>query len=188
MNDRNKKISKRLSYVLRHAPQTIDLELEENGWVQVDLLLRQFAKNGVKVDREKLNEVVGTNDKQRFEFSEDGSRIRARQGHSVEVDLGYEAKEPPEFLWHGTAERNLKSISVNGLHKASRHHIHMSENRELMLEVGRRHGKATLVKIDALNMHKAGHEFFLTDNAVWLTDVVPVEFLTLPEDFSESAS
>lgn len=176
----SKKISKRLSYVLRHAPETIGIELEENGWVLVERLLGQLSRNGLKVDRPTLDQVVATNEKKRFEFSEDGERIRARQGHSVRVDLGYQAMEPPETLWHGTAERHLESIGKTGLNKASRHHVHMSENRELMLEVGRRHGKATLVEIAARRMHEAGHEFFLTENGVWLTDNVPREFLTLP--------
>jgi putative RNA 2'-phosphotransferase len=125
-----------------------------------------------------LERVVAENDKQRFEFSEDGLRIRARQGHSTEVELGYEPATPPDVLYHGTATRHLDSILQHGLVKGRRHHVHMSTNKETMIQVGMRHGKPVLLSIDAKRMLADGHTFYVTGNHVWLTDHVPPEYLT----------
>ena len=179
MEKQLKKISKRFSYVLRHCPESIGLELGEGGWVEVDDLRAALAEDGVLVSRTLLDQVVGENDKQRFELSQDGERIRARQGHSTEVDLGYEPATPPQVLFHGTADRNLDSIFSQGLLKGRRHHVHMSTNRQTMLEVAARHGKPVLLSIDAGRMHAEGHEFFVTGNGVWLTDHVPPEYLSV---------
>jgi len=172
-----KKISKRLSYVLRHRPDSVGLELEEGGWLRVDDLLAALASNGKSVSQPVLEQVVAENDKQRFEFSEDRLRIRARQGHSAEVDLGYEPAEPPDVLFHGTATRNLDSIFEQGLVKGRRHHVHLSTNKETMIAVATRHGKPVLLSIDAKRMIADGHEFFVTGNDVWLTDHVPPHYL-----------
>lgn len=177
-----KKLSKRLSYVLRHRPDTLGLELGEGGWVTVDDLLGAFVHTGRPLSRDRLEIVVAENDKQRFEFSQDQSRIRARQGHSVEVDLGYELASPPDVLYHGTATRNLDSIFEQGLTKQRRHHVHLSTNKQTMLAVGRRHGKPALLAIDAKQMSADGHEFFITGNNVWLTDHVPPHYLSLSEE------
>lgn len=178
MNEQKyKKVSKSLSYVLRHRPDTVGLELREGGWVDVEDLVLAFKQDGRKMSRELLEAVVAENDKQRFEFSTDQTQIRARQGHSAEVDLGYEPATPPEVLYHGTATRNLDSIFQKGLVKANRHHVHMSTNKETMLQVGMRHGKAVLLSIDAKQMAIDGYEFFVTGNDVWLTDHVPPEYL-----------
>lgn len=176
-----KKISKRFSYVLRHRPDSVGLELGEGGWVRVDDLLAALASNGKAVSRPVLEQVVAENDKQRFEFSEDGLRIRARQGHSAEVDLGYEPATPPDVLFHGTATRNLDSILEGGLVKGRRHHVHMSINKETMIDVAKRHGKPVLLSIDAKRMLADGHEFFVTGNDVWLTDHVPPGYLSVVE-------
>lgn len=172
------KISKQLSYVLRHRPDSVGLELGEGGWVRVDDLLAALATSGHAVTQPVLQRVVAENDKQRFEFSEDGLRIRARQGHSADVDLGYEPATPPDVLYHGTATRHLDSILQQGLLKGRRHHVHMSTNKETMIQVGMRHGKPVLLAIDAKRMLADGHEFFVTGNHVWLTDRVPPEYLT----------
>jgi putative RNA 2'-phosphotransferase len=172
-----KKISKNLSYVLRHRPDTVGLELGENGWVDVEVLLAAFAQHGKAISRDLLQTVVRDSDKQRYEFSDDGARIRARQGHSVEVDLGYEPATPPDVLYHGTAARNLESIFEQGLLKGSRHHVHMSTNKETMLQVAQRHGKPVLLAIDAAQMFADSHEFFVTGNQVWLTEHVPPKYI-----------
>ena len=173
---RQKRISKRVSYVLRHCPDSIGLPLDEAGWADVDALLK-----GLRIEREILVEVVENNPKRRFEFDASGTRIRARQGHSVEVDLGYQPQVPPDVLFHGTPEANLASIRESGLHRAGRHHVHLSTDRALMLEVGRRRGKPALVTVDAARMHADGHQFFLTENGVWLTEAVPAEYLVWEE-------
>ncbi len=177
-----KKVSKSLSYVLRHQPDSIGVELEPAGWIEVDTLLMAFERSGRRISRSTLEHVVETNDKRRFELSGDGRRIRARQGHSVEVDLAYEAATPPDVLYHGTATRNLDSILEQGLSKGNRHHVHMSTNRRAMLAVGMRHGRPVLLAIDAAQMREDGHEFFVTGNDVWLTDHVPPAYLKIVDD------
>lgn len=174
-------MSKRLSYVLRHAPESIGLSLDSAGWAEVEILLSLLAKHRTHISRAELDSVVANNSKQRFEFSDDRSRIRARQGHSIPIELEYEAVAPPDVLFHGTADRFLESILAEGLRKQGRHHVHMSTDKATMLEVARRHGKAVLLEIDSAGMHDSGFEFFLTANNVWLTDHVPTEFLKVSE-------
>jgi putative RNA 2'-phosphotransferase len=176
-----KKISRQLSYVLRHRPESVGLSLGEGGWIRVDDLLAALASNGTAVSQPVLEQVVAENDKQRFEFSKGGLRIRARQGHSAEVDLGYEPATPPDVLFHGTATRNLDSILEQGLMKARRHHVHMSTNKETMIAVAKRHGKPVLLSIDAKGMLAGGYEFFVTGNDVWLTDHVPPAYVSIVE-------
>lgn len=176
-----KPISKSLSYVLRHRPDSVGLELDTGGWTTVETLLHAFKKAGKNLSVEILKEVVTQNDKQRFEFSDDGLRIRARQGHSVEVELGYEPAIPPSVLYHGTATRNLDSILAQGLLKGRRHHVHLSTNKETMIQVAMRHGKPVLLVVQSAQMHAAGHEFFVTGNNVWLTDHVPSQFISVGE-------
>ncbi|MCO6044083.1 RNA 2'-phosphotransferase [Aeoliella sp. ICT_H6.2] len=172
-----KQNSKRLSYVLRHRPDSVGVELEAGGWVAVDILLAALAREGQAVSPEVLEAVVRDNDKQRFEFSADRQQIRARQGHSTQVDLGYQPVTPPDVLYHGTATRFLASIFDEGLVKGRRHHVHLSTNQETMLQVGARHGKPVVLSVAAKEMAAAGHTFFVTGNQVWLTDHVPVEYL-----------
>ena len=180
--EQRKQISKRLSYVLRHRPDAIGIDLEEGGWVEVELLLAALGAEGESLSREKLQDVVATSDKQRFELSADSSKIRARQGHSVEVELGYEPAVPPEVLYHGTARHNLESILQTGLNKGRRHHVHLSTNRQTMVQVAMRHGQPVVLAIAAARMHAAGHPFFITGNQVWLTDHVPPQYLSLAEE------
>ena len=180
--DKRKRISKSLSYVLRHRPDSVGIELEEGGWVAVERLLAAMAEGGKELTREMIAEVVATNDKQRFEFSADGQQIRARQGHSVEVELGYEPAIPPDVLYHGTAKHNLDSIFRTGLDKGRRHHVHLSTNRQTMIQVAARHGQPVVLTIDAARMQAAGHSFFVTGNQVWLTEHVPPEYLSFAGD------
>lgn len=182
MQEELKRISKQLSYVLRHRPDSVGIELDRAGWVPVDVLLVAFERDGNSLARDTLDRVVAENDKQRFEFSDDGAWIRARQGHSTTVELAYEPTAPPDVLYHGTATRNLDSILAQGLVKGRRHHVHLSTNKATMLQVAMRHGKPVLLAIDAAKMHVAGHEFFVTGNHVWLTDHVPAEYLSVLAD------
>lgn len=175
-------ISKRLSYVLRHRPDSIGIQLDEAGWVEIDYLLDGFASHGQAISLGVLREVVDTNPKKRFEFSADGTLLRARQGHSVDVDLGYVPVTPPGILFHGTTRASIASILATGIERRRRHHVHMSTDRQLMLEVARRRGTPVLIRIDAAKMHASGYEFFVTGNDVWLTDRVPPEFLAVISD------
>ena len=171
------KISKRLSLVLRHNPQSIGITLDDSGWTNVHTLLKNLNDHGVKVSQDMIQTVVNENPKKRFEFNDGKTLIRARQGHSVDVDLGYEATTPPDTLYHGTPEKFLPSILKEGLTKQQRHHVHLSTNIPLMLEVARRRGSASLLKINAKQMHNDGHTFYVTENDVWLTDHIPTQYL-----------
>ena len=180
MNNEIVKKSKFLSLVLRHEPGKIGITLDEAGWVDVDVLLRALLHHGKSMTRAQLDEVIATNDKKRFSFSDDGRRIRANQGHSVEVELGYEPQAPPEFLYHDTAGHFLESIRKDGLNKGGRHDVHLSESTHTAGAVGQRHGKLALLKVKAGEMHRAGFVFQKTPNGVWLTREVPAEFLEFP--------
>lgn len=174
-------ISKFLSLVLRHQPQVIGITLDEQGWVSVDELLKQANTHGHNISFELLNNVVETNTKKRFAFDESKQKIRASQGHSVDVDLGYQAQMPPEVLYHGTGEKSVTSIKQTGLEKRSRQHVHLSKDIETAIQVGGRHGKPAVFKVLAAQMHKNGHVFYLSENKVWLTDAVPAEYLILTD-------
>lgn len=180
MKPNYKKISKFLSLVLRHKPETIGLELDENGWANTADLLQKLKKNNKEISLKTLQEVVATNNKKRFAFNEDGSKIRASQGHSIQIDLGYTASIPPTTLFHGTATRFLESIKKGGLIKGSRHQVHLSKDLETATNVGGRHGKVVVLEVAAGKMQAAGFEFFVSENGVWLTDHVPVEYLIFP--------
>jgi putative RNA 2'-phosphotransferase len=178
MNEKQRtKISKFLSYVLRHEPQSIGLALDASGWAVVDDLLARCASAGHPISMEQLDEVVRTNEKKRFTFSDDRRKIRASQGHSVEVELGYAPSEPPVVLYHGTAEQFLPSIRATGLVKGNRHHVHLSANMQTARMVGDRRGRSVVLTIRAADMFQSGHLFFISDNQVWLTDHVPPQFI-----------
>jgi putative RNA 2'-phosphotransferase len=179
-------ISKFLSYVLRHRPDKVGLTLDDQGWVDVGALLDSCTLNGYALSRETIERVVTTNDKQRFTISEDGTRIRANQGHSLSVNLGYEPAKPPAQLYHGTAERNLMSIRLQGLKKGKRHHVHLSTDEATARSVGSRHGKPVVLRVRASEMAAAGIEFFLSANGVWLTDSVPAAYLDYPDESDSS--
>lgn len=176
---RKTKISKFLSLILRHAPETIDLKLDENGWADVKELLEKSARNGNAFTREELEAVVETNDKKRFAFDKSGEKIRASQGHSIEVEIGFEEKTPPEILYHGTAEKNVEAILQNGLRKMQRHHVHLSTEIETAKSVGTRYGKPVIFKIDTKKMLAEDFKFYVSANGVWLTESVPPKFLEI---------
>ena len=170
-------ISKFLSLVLRHQPQKLGIALDAQGWTDVGILLDKMNCNGFEINRSLLEEIVATNNKKRFAFNADKTKIRASQGHSVAVNLGYQAVEPPELLYHGTSKKAVASILQNGLHKAHRQHLHLSADQETALKVGQRHGLPVVLGVEALKMYKQGHLFFLSQNGVWLTDFVPAVYL-----------
>lgn len=170
--------SKFLSRILRHEPETIGLSLGSGGWVPIDKLLRALKRAGHPLTREELDALVASNDKQRFTISEDGRRIRAAQGHSIAVELGLAAVTPPAVLYHGTASANLDAIFAEGIQPGQRQFVHLSPDTDTAQLVGRRHGRAVVLRIDAAAMHADGHEFFRADNGVWLTAIVPNSYLS----------
>ncbi len=171
--------SKFLSQILRHRPEKIGLKLDANGWADVDILLEKSAAKGMDISREFLQTVVENNDKKRFALSADGLRIRASQGHSVNIDLGLEAQTPPETLFHGTALPAIKDIERVGILPMRRQYVHLSLDTKTAKKVGGRHGKAIVLVIKSGDMARAGHKFYLSDNGVWLTDTVPVDYIDL---------
>lgn len=182
MDDKRRvKVSKFLSKYLRHEPEKLGLRLATGGWVPVAELLAACARTGFPVTADELDEVVASSDKQRFAFDATRAKIRANQGHSVDVDLQLAPTTPPDCLYHGTAERTVPFIRRDGLLKMSRHHVHLSMDAETATRVGQRHGRPVVLTVDAGAMHAAGFTFYCSDNGVWLVDAVPVEFLTFPE-------
>lgn len=171
------KISKYLSKHLRHQPERLGLTLEKGGWVRVEDLLKACARNDFPVSLEMLKEVVRKNDKQRFSFDEPGEKIRANQGHSIEIDLQLKPQTPPAKLFHGTAERNISMIENSGLLKMGRHHVHLSADTETARKVGMRYGKPVIFEIDTAQMLAEGFEFYVSENGVWLVESVPPKFL-----------
>jgi len=167
-------LSKRLSYVLRHAPESAGLTLDGAGWVGVGELLAALG-----LTRSQLEDVVAGNDKQRFAFDATGTRIRASQGHSVPVDLGYAAGEPPAELFHGTVQRYLDRILAEGLRPQDRHAVHLSPDVETARTVGARRGRPVVLRIDAAALAAEGAAFSRSANGVWLVDAVPRRHLTV---------
>jgi putative RNA 2'-phosphotransferase len=174
---RRTKISKFVSLVLRHQPETAGLALEPGGWVPVEDLLTGAANAGLRFTRDELQEVVRRCDKQRFGFDESGTKIRANQGHSTEVELTFAEAEPPAELYHGTAERNRAVITRDGLLKMARHHVHLSADIDTAKKVGGRHGKPIVFAVDASGMRAAGRAFYRSANGVWLVEHVPPQYL-----------
>lgn len=173
------RLSKLLSLVLRHEPARLGLTLDDQGWVSVAELLRQAAAHQVPLTREKLVHLVETNAKQRFRFNEDQTLIRASQGHSVAVELGYAPVTPPDILYHGTAAKNQEVILREGLKKMSRQHVHLSADVATARTVGARHGSPVVFVVDTGQMQRAGHSFYQADNGVWLTEEVGPAYLRL---------
>lgn len=180
MNEKHqKRISKFLSLVLRHQPEKVGLELEQGGWVDVADLIEACEKNGLNLTLDELKTVVENNDKKRFSFDESGTKIRASQGHSVEIEIEFEQKEPPDVLYHRTAEKNVVAILKDGLSKMSRHHVHLSVDVETAQKVGKRYGKPVIFEVDTNAMRENGFEFYVSANGVWLVDSVPPQFLQI---------
>lgn len=180
MNEKTaKNISKFLSLVLRHSPETIELKLDENGWADVDELIEKCNKKESQneMTAELLDYVVKNNDKKRFAFNEDKTKIRASQGHSISVELNLNEAEPSEFLYHGTVDKFLENIKKEGLQKMSRQHVHLSKDRETAIKVGSRRGAPQILTIRSGEMFRDGFKFYLSENNVWLTDEVPAKYI-----------
>jgi len=175
-----KRLSKFLSLILRHNPDKIGLTLDEHGWTEVSHLLERLAAHGKPITLSRLQEVVETNDKKRFTLSEDGTKIRANQGHSIEIDLGLSPVIPPELLHHGTASRFYDAICQEGLKPGNRQHVHLSDEKETAIKVGSRHGKPIIFQVKSGEMHRAGFSFYRSKNGIWLTEKVPAPFLEIP--------
>jgi len=182
MNKKQKmKVSKLLSFALRHNPDSIGIAMDDNGWVEVSNLLECLERDGKTISREELEEVAETNSKKRFAFSDDGTKIRASQGHSVKIDLNLDSEFPPLILYHGTAYTSIPSIIEKGLIKGNRIHVHLSSDIETALNVGSRKGNPVILSVRAQNMHNDGYKFFKSANGVWLVDNVPTRYMKILE-------
>ena len=178
MRHKKKQIGKFLSLILRHNPDVVGIELDKNGWADVDELVRGIQKTR-DFSRKELEEIVRTDEKMRYSFNEDGTKIRANQGHSVRVDLGLQPLEPPEVLWHGSARRFHDGIMESGLLPKSRLQVHLSSDYATAVKVGARHGEPIVYQVLSGRMHQDGYLFYLSSNGVWLTDHVPAAYLHL---------
>ena len=169
--------SRFLSFILRHKPDSVGLKLDAQGWVEIEALVEQTQNTDLPLTVEIIEKIVATSDKQRFTINQDGTKIRANQGHSISIDLNLSPKIPPDVLYHGTAVRFVKAILKEGLKKGSRQHVHLSADREMAIKVGARHGKPVVLEVDAKRMHAKKVNFYQSKNGVWLTDNVPAQFL-----------
>lgn len=178
MNEKElKRKSKFLSLILRHSPEKINLQLDKNAWANVEELLKK-SKAKVNLTFKELELVVTTNNKKRFSFNEDKTKIRANQGHSLKnIDLELKAIKPPPFLFHGTVSKFMDAIQKTGLQKMNRQHVHLSKDRETAINVGSRRGKAIILSIRSLEMFNNGFEFYCSENGVWLTTNVPIKYI-----------
>ena len=191
------KLSRKMCYVLRHNPQSFGLTLDKNGYADVGELIEKFNSRGEKIDKKILTEIVLSDKKSRFSLNDEKNKIRANYGHSFAVDLGLKQLCPPSVLYHGTTERNAGSISKSGLHKAKRNYVHLTEDIFAAINVGQRRGNPVVFKVDSGKMFKDGYVFYKSGGsvdggidsgmdinepnrgAVWLTDNVPKEYLSL---------
>jgi putative RNA 2'-phosphotransferase len=180
MTNTHKTISKFLSLVLRHQPSAANIELDANGWADVNTLIINLLAKGFRVDLGVLQSIVANNEKQRFTFNQDYTKIRANQGHSVKnVDLEFEPTTPPDLLYHGTTRERAALIMQSGLRPQTRQHVHLSADLATATNVGSRHGKPFILTIDAKAMHNAKQPFYCSKNGVWLADFVPAEFISM---------
>jgi len=168
-----------ISLVLRHTPSAAGIQLDENGWAEVNELLAGANRARKWIDMETLERIVRENNKQRYSFNEDHTKIRANQGHSIQVDVELKAQIPPDTLYHGTATRFLDSIRQQGLTKQNRQHVHLSADATTATNVGSRHGKPVVLSVNAAAMVADGYTFYLSENGVWLCDAVPWEYICM---------
>ena len=179
MSNKNDKLSVFISLILRHKPETINIRLDKYGYANVLELIEGINKSGRKIDFNILEDIVNSDKKGRYSFNSDKTKIRANQGHSIKVDVELKECKPPSFLYHGTATRFIESINKNGLCKMSRLYVHLSDNIDTALQVGKRHGEPIVLNIDSKSMYERGYKFYLSENGVWLTDSVPSEFIKI---------
>lgn len=176
-SNKNNKSSVFISLILRHKPEVINIELDNRGYANVDELITGINNTGRKIDFEILEEIVKTDNKSRYSFNEDKTKIRANQGHSVKVDVELKESIPPKVLYHGTATKFYDSIMKKGLIKGSRLYVHLSKDIETASKVGLRHGELVLLKINSEEMYRDGYKFYVSKNEVWLTDFVPKKYI-----------
>lgn len=173
MADKKDRLSVFISLVLRHKPDVIGIKLGETGYANVDELIKGINDSGRYLDLNMLKDIVKYDNKNRYSFNDDFTKIRANQGHSVEVKVEMKQVVPPQYLYHGTSVENVDNIFINGVKKMNRLHVHLSDNTETALQVGKRHGKPIIIRVNAERMHADGYVFYLSENKVWLTDFVP---------------
>lgn len=171
------KLSKFISLILRHKPEEIGITLDDFGWAKVEDLINGINNSGRKIDMEILEEIVRTDNKQRYSFNEDKTKIRANQGHSVPVNIKFRELEPPNTLYHGTATKAIEGIKQQGIKSMSRLYVHLSKDFETAKQVGERHGKCVVLIINAERMYKDGIKFYLSENGVWLTEYVDPKYI-----------
>ncbi len=179
--NRRKKLSKFLSYVLRHHPEEINLDVNRHGWANLDELIEKAKSEDRDLDRDSIKESMVKSEKNRFILSEDGNYIRAGYGHSIEVDLQLRPKTPPDLLFHGTAKQNVSPILEEGIRPVNRNFVHLSATRGEAKNVGSRHGHPVILEIQAKQMHMDGYDFYQSESekGIWLVSFVPVEFIVL---------
>lgn len=168
-------LSKYISLILRHKPEEIGITLDNHGWANVDQLIKGINKN-YYIDLQILEEIVETDNKQRYSFNSDKTKIRANQGHSVNVDVELEEVEPPALLYHGTSSKNIDSINKQGIKAQSRLYVHLSADEKTAFNVGRRHGSPAVIVIRSKMMYKNGIKFFKSANGVYLTKYVSPKY------------
>ena len=176
-----KETSKFISLILRHKPEAIGITLDEHGWANVDELIAGISKTQ-PIDMAMLEQIVAEDEKQRYSFNDDKTLIRANQGHSIPVDVELEEKKPPEVLYHGTGEKYVTSIDVQGLIPKSRLYVHLSSDEDTAMKVGQRHGKPIIYIVNSVKMFRDGYKFYQSVNGVWLTKEVPLSYLKKQEE------
>lgn len=175
------KLGRFLGLVLRHNPSAVGISLDKHGWADVDELLNGVRGTGRKIDQETLERIVRENNKQRYSFNEDHTKIRANQGHSLQVDVELRETKPPRYLYHGTAARFLSAIQAEGIRKMTRQYVHLSGDYQTAVAVGRRHGAPVVLRVDAEAMAQNGATFYRSENGVWLCECVPPEYFCVAE-------
>lgn len=176
--EKHKGLSKFLSLILRHKPEVINITLDKHGWANVNELINNInSESNYKIDMQILEEIVKTDSKMRYSFNNDKTLIRANQGHSINVDVELKEQVPPAILYHGTAEKYVESIDKEGLVPKSRLYVHLSKDSVTATNVGSRHGKPVVYRVDSAKMHMDGFKFYISENGVWLTKEVPVQYL-----------
>lgn len=173
------KLSKYISLILRHRPEVIGVKLDKNGWCNVDDLISKMNSNGQKITRSELECIVKNDNKGRYTYNSDGTKIRANQGHSIDVDIQLKKVHPPKYLYHGTVQKYVTPILKGGIKKGQRQYVHLSSNIEVAKEVGMRRGIPVIFKIESGIMHTDGYEFYLSKNNVWLCDFIPSKYASL---------
>ncbi|AKP44796.1 TPA: RNA 2'-phosphotransferase [Clostridioides difficile] len=175
------KLSIFISLILRHKPETIGIKLDDYGYADVNELIEKINNTGRNINIEILEQIVKEDNKQRYSFNDDRSKIRANQGHSINVNVELRELEPPKYLYHGTATRFLDNIKNEGIIKQSRLYVHLSRDIDIAVKVGKRHGTPVILKINTGKMYENGYKFYLSENNVWLCEYIPFKYVEIFE-------